>query len=64
VSLDDKKIVKVNLPFIEQGKTISTITIDKIAHIYILSDSIIFECAFQSQLDLVECLGKIDVSMS
>jgi hypothetical protein len=64
LSLDDKTIVKVDLPFIEQGKTISTITIDKMGHIYILSDSIIFKCIFQSQLHLVESLGKINVSIS
>jgi hypothetical protein len=64
VSLDDKTIAKVDLPFIEEGKTISTMTIDKTGHIYILSDSTIFKCICQSQLHLVECLGKIDVSIS
>ena len=58
-------IYKVDLPFIEQGKTISTIAIDKIGDIYILSDSTIFKCIWQqSQLHLVECLGKIDILMS
>jgi len=35
VSLDDKTVVKLDLSFIEQGKTISSIDIDKMGHIYI-----------------------------
>jgi hypothetical protein len=64
MSLDDKIIVKVDLPFIEEEKTISSMMIDKMRHIYIVSDSIIFKCIYQSELHLVECLGKIDLSMS
>ncbi|CAF1151112.1 unnamed protein product [Rotaria sordida] len=64
MSPDDGTTVNVDLPFIERGKIISTMAIDKIGHIYILSDSTIFKCTWQSQLHLVECLGKIDVSIS
>jgi hypothetical protein len=64
ISFDDRTTTKVDLPFIEQEKTISSITVDKAGHIYILSDSTIFKCIWQSQLHLVLCLGKIDVSMS
>ena len=60
----DGTTVKIDIPFIEQGKTISSMTIDKIGHIYILSDSTLFKCNWQSNLHLVECLGKFDVSMS
>jgi len=64
MSLDDTIIVKVNLPFIEHEKVISTMTIDKTGHLYILSDLTIFKCTFQLQLHLIEYLGKIDVSMN
>jgi len=64
ISFDDRTTTKLDLPFIEQEKTISSITVDKMGHIYILSDSTILKCICQSQLHLIECLGKIDVSMS
>jgi hypothetical protein len=64
VSLDDATSIKVDLPFIDQGKTISSMTIDKTGHVYILSDSTLFKCTWQTELNHVECLGKIDISMS
>jgi hypothetical protein len=63
MSPDDRTTVKVDTPFIEEGKTISAMAIDKIGHVYILSDSTIYKCTYQSNLQLVECLGKIDISM-
>lgn len=65
ISFENKSINKIDLPFIEEGKLISTITIDKTGHIYILSDSIIYKCILQStQLHLIQCLGKINLSIS
>jgi hypothetical protein len=64
MSLDDGTTNKVDLPFIEQTKGISTMSIDKTGHIYILSDSTIYKCLWQSQFHLVECLGKMDVSIN
>lgn len=65
ISLEDKSINKIDFSFIEEGKSISNITIDKTGHIYILSDSIIYKCILQStQLHLIQCLGKINLSIS
>ncbi|CAF2811942.1 unnamed protein product [Rotaria sp. Silwood2] len=61
MSLDDKSTIKVNLPFTEQGKTISTMTIDKTGYIYVLSNSTIFKCIWQLEFQLIECLGKLVV---
>ncbi|CAF3733328.1 unnamed protein product [Rotaria sp. Silwood1] len=64
ISLDDKSTMKVNLPFIEEGKSISTMAIDRAGYIYILSNSTIFKSIWQSELHFVECLGKLDVLIS
>ncbi|UJR22848.1 hypothetical protein I4U23_025877 [Adineta vaga] len=64
-SIDDKTSSKIDFPFIEQGKGISTMTIDKSGLIYILSDSIIYKCNYQElKLNLIECLGKLNVTMN
>lgn len=60
ISLDDKSVTKVNLSFIEQEKTVSSIAVDKAGYIYILSNSTIFKCSWQSELQFIECCGKLD----
>ncbi|CAF3316811.1 unnamed protein product [Rotaria socialis] len=64
VSLDNQTVVEVNLEFMKEKKLISSITIDKMGYIYILSQSILFKCIWQSQLHLIACLGKLDVLIS
>jgi hypothetical protein len=65
LSPDDKTTIKIPLPFIDEDKSISTMSVDKTGHIYILSDLAIYKCIWQSQLlHLVECLGKIDILLS
>ncbi|CAF0978274.1 unnamed protein product [Adineta steineri] len=64
ISVDDRTIIKIDLPFIEKDKTISTITIDKNGLIYIISDSKLFQCNYhQLQIQLIQCLGIIQVNM-
>jgi hypothetical protein len=62
ISINDKTTIKIDLPFINQGKEISAMTVDKTGYIYVLSDSTIFKCNWQSQFHLVQCLGKIEPS--